>query len=86
MELNWVELVGYAGTTATIATYSMRTIVPLRIAGILSSLFFIAYALLVGVSPLLMTELVLLPINCWRLCEAVRPKLSSRRLRPALLG
>lgn len=73
LDFNWVELIGYAGTAATVATYSMRTIVPLRIAGIMSSFFFISYALLVGVLPMLVTELVILPINCWRLYQVLRP-------------
>ncbi len=73
MELNWIELIGYCGTTATVATYSMRTLVPLRAAGILSSIFFIVYALLAGVWPMLLTELVILPINCWRLYQMMRP-------------
>lgn len=73
MDMNWVEFIGYAGTTATVATYSMRTIIPLRVAGILSSIFFITYALIIGVLPMLVTELVILPINCWRLYQVIRP-------------
>ena len=69
----WIEAIGYAGTAATVATYSMRTIIPLRIAGILSSLFFITYALISGVLPMLVTELIILPINCYRLYQILRP-------------
>lgn len=73
MDFNWVEMVGYCGTAATVATYSMRTIIPLRVAGILSSAFFISYAVITGVLPMLVTELVILPINCWRLYQVMRP-------------
>ncbi len=83
MEFQWVELVGYAGTAATIATYSMRTIVPLRIAGIVSSLFFIAYASILGIWPMLATELVILPLNCLRLFQIVR---MMRQIRAAAHG
>ena len=76
-DLGWVECIGYGGTLATVATYSMRNIVPLRIAGILSSLFFICYALLVGVWPMLVTEMVIQPINCWRLYQVLRPARAS---------
>lgn len=69
----WIEAIGYAGTAATVATYSMRTIVPLRIAGILSSLFFITYAVIGGIWPMVLTEMIILPINCWRLYEVLRP-------------
>ena len=72
MDSNFIEAIGYCGTLATVATYSMRSIVPLRIAGILSSIFFIAYAAIMGVWPMLLTEFVILPINCWRLYEVLR--------------
>lgn len=69
----WIEAIGYAGTAATVATYSMRTIVPLRLAGILSSVFFITYAVISGIWPMLLTELIILPINCFRLYQHLRP-------------
>ena len=72
MGSEWIEAIGYAGTAATVATYSMRTIIPLRIAGILSSLFFIAYATIAGVLPMLVTEFIILPINCYRLYQILR--------------
>lgn len=72
MHFQWVELIGYAGTAATVATYSMKSIVPLRMAGIVGSFFFISYALIVGIWPMLMTELVILPINCARLLQELK--------------
>jgi CRP/FNR family transcriptional regulator, cyclic AMP receptor protein len=72
VDTSFIEAIGYCGTLATVATYSMRSLVALRIAGILSSLFFIAYAATMGVWPMLLTELVILPINCWRLYQVLR--------------
>jgi hypothetical protein len=72
MEHFWVEAIGYGGTVFTIASYSMRTIIPLRIAGILSSVFFIAYGLLMQLWPMLLTELVILPLNILRLIQMFR--------------
>ncbi len=72
MEINWIELIGYGGTVATIATYSMKTIVPLRIAGIVGSFFFIAYASIQGIWPMLATELVILPLNMFRLYQILK--------------
>lgn len=72
MELNWIELIGYGGTVATIATYSMKTIVPLRIAGIIGSFFFITYASIQGIWPMLATELVILPLNLFRLYQILK--------------
>ncbi len=72
MTFDWIEAIGYCGTLATFVSYSMRTIVPLRIASILSSMFFITYALIQGVWPMLATELVLLPLNGLRLAQEAR--------------
>ena len=44
MEIDWIELVGYAGTVFTIFAYGMRHLVPLRICAILSSLAFLLWA------------------------------------------
>jgi len=72
LTFDWIEIIGYCGTAATIATYSMKTIVPLRVAGIVSSFLFIAYASINGIWPMLATELVILPLNCLRLYQILR--------------
>lgn len=65
------EIIGYLGTACTIASYSMRTIIPLRILGILSSVFFLVYGALIGSWPILITEAVLLPLNLLRLKQVL---------------
>lgn len=82
METQLIEAIGYCGTLATVATYSMRSIIPLRIASIASSLFFIVYAAVMGVWPMLLTEFVILPINCLRLIQALK-EVDSAGLRAA---
>ncbi len=72
MDWHWIELIGYGGTAATVASYSMKTIIPLRIAGIISSLFFMAYAVFISAWPMLATELLILPLNCLRLYQLLR--------------
>jgi hypothetical protein len=69
MEFNWIEAVGYAGTGFTILGYGMRNLIPLRIAGILSSLAFLTYGMLTHSYPLVLMEVLLLPINTYRLLE-----------------
>jgi CRP/FNR family cyclic AMP-dependent transcriptional regulator len=69
MSLTWLEAIGYCGTLATLISYSMRTIIPLRIASIMSSVFFITYGTLSGLWPILATELILLPLNGIRLMQ-----------------
>ena len=72
MTFNWLEAIGYCGTLATFVSYSMRTIVPLRVASIMSSVFFVAYASFSRLWPILATELMLLPLNLIRLSQDMK--------------
>ena len=67
MQMDWIEAVGWLASLLTIATYSMNTMIPLRLFAIASSVGFIFYALALQIWPLLAMELVLLPINAYRL-------------------
>ena len=51
------------------ATMLMRTMVPLRVFGIVSALFFMAYGALAGAMSTFFMYLLLLPINSWRLVQ-----------------
>lgn len=64
---HWIEILGYIASGLTIGCYAARTMIPLRILAILSTLAFGIYALSIGSIPLLITELILLPINAVRL-------------------
>lgn len=67
-----IDLVGYAAATAVAATYSMKTMIPLRVAGIVSNVLFICYGALSGTVPVLILHLVLLPLNSWRLHQMLQ--------------
>lgn len=67
--MGWIEAIGWLASLATVAAYSVNTMMPLRILAILSSVFFAVYAILIQSWPLLGMELVLLPINCYRLWQ-----------------
>lgn len=64
-----IEIIGWVASLATIAAYTVNTMMPLRILAIVSSLCFAVYAILIQSWPLLGMELVLLPINCFRLWQ-----------------
>jgi CRP/FNR family transcriptional regulator, cyclic AMP receptor protein len=63
------EAIGYLGAVLVVATYSMRTMVPLRVAGIASNVILIAYGYFGRAYPTLVLHLILLPLNVWRLRE-----------------
>jgi CRP/FNR family cyclic AMP-dependent transcriptional regulator len=67
-----VDLLGYAASAAVLATFCMRTMIPLRIAGIISNVFFIAYGYFDHLPPVLLLHVVLLPVNLLRLVEFQR--------------
>jgi CRP/FNR family cyclic AMP-dependent transcriptional regulator len=70
--MQWIETFGYLGALMTLTTFSMKTMLHLRIAGIVSNLVFIAYGVLGHVYPVLMLHLALLPLNVWRLRQLLQ--------------
>lgn len=63
---NWIEAVGWAASLLTIATYSMNTMIPLRIFAIGSSFCFLIYSFVLQLWPMFAMDLILLPINLYR--------------------
>lgn len=78
-----VELFGYLGGLLTLATFSMKTMLRLRVVGIAANVAFITYGLVGQVYPVLMLHLALLPMNVWRLRELLR---LTRRIDEAATG
>lgn len=74
---HWIEAVGWLASILTVASYSVATMLPLRLLAIASSVCFAAYAFTLQLWPLLAMELILLPINLYRLWQvlALRGKL-----------
>jgi CRP/FNR family transcriptional regulator, cyclic AMP receptor protein len=65
----WIEAIGYAAAASTLAAFWMRTMIPLRVAGITANFFFIAYGYFGALYPPLVLHLVLLPLNVVRLYQ-----------------
>jgi hypothetical protein len=61
------NMMALMGAIFFVATLMVRTIVPLRIIGIISNLFFITYGALAGAVPTFLLYLLSLPINVIRL-------------------
>ena len=75
------DLLGYAASGAVLATFLMRTMVPLRIIAILSNILFVAFGYIQHIYPVLFLHTALLPINTWRLVMVQRapPGVSAAR-------
>ncbi|HWV51271.1 Crp/Fnr family transcriptional regulator [Pseudorhodoplanes sp.] len=61
------EWLGYVASAFVFTTFSMKTMVPLRVIAISSNVLFIAYGYLHPAYPVLLLHLLLLPLNYWRL-------------------
>src|SRR5262245_54172634 len=65
--INTANMLALGGAIFYVATLMMRTIVPLRVIGIISIAFFIAYGVVAGAVSTLLLYLLSLPINVIRL-------------------
>ncbi len=67
MMLSWIDVLGYAASGLTLATFAQRSMVPMRILAIVANVCFIGYGAMGVYLPVLILHLVLLPINLVRL-------------------
>ncbi|WP_297768660.1 cyclic nucleotide-binding domain-containing protein [uncultured Roseovarius sp.] len=66
-----IEAVGWLAVAFKLATFSMNSMIWLRVLVILSSVCFIIYSALFQIWPLLAIEVILLSINAYRLYELI---------------
>ena len=64
--------IGFLASALVLATLSMKDTINLRIVAICSNVAFIAYALVLNLMPILVLHVILLPLNGWRLAQALR--------------
>lgn len=67
--MSWQEYAGYVGSFLMFSTFWMKTMIPLRVAGIAANTAMIIYALLGGLYPILAMQLMMLPVNFYRLFQ-----------------
>ena len=65
------DLTGFLASALVLAAFFARDIVPLRTLALCSNLAFLAYGLRLGLAPVWMLHALLLPVNCWRLAQAL---------------
>ena len=78
-----IEIIGYLGAALMVATLGMRTMIPLRVTGIASSIVQIIFATLAGITPMLLQHGILLPMHIYRLFQQMR---LVRRFKEAALS
>jgi hypothetical protein len=63
------DTLGWLAASLTLVTFSMRTMMPLRISAVASNVFFILYGWQAALTPVFALHCVLLPFNLFRLGE-----------------
>jgi hypothetical protein len=84
------DVLGYAASSAVLASFLMRSMVPLRLVAILSNMLFLSYGYLADIHPVFLLHAALLPINLVRLAThqdgAVLNRLRQISFAPAAAG
>ena len=69
MRINWIELSGYLASALVFLAFYMKTMIPLRLIGMLSNVAFMTYGLGEHLYPVFILHAILLPLNCLRLFQ-----------------
>ena len=64
--------IGYVASALVLVAFGMKDMVNLRIVAICSNIAFITYGIALGLLPVLILHVVLLPLNGWRLMGAMK--------------
>jgi CRP/FNR family cyclic AMP-dependent transcriptional regulator len=70
--MNWIEAAGYLASALVLATFCMKTMIPLRCAAVCSNVAFIVYGFYDHLYPVLILHMILLPLNIWRAVQLLR--------------
>jgi hypothetical protein len=68
----WIAILGYVASASVLMTFCMSTMIPLRVAGIVSNVLFSTFGGLAHIYPIMILHLVLLPVNTIRLMQIQR--------------
>jgi hypothetical protein len=68
----WVDVIGYAGTAVFLVSYAMNGIIKLRTIGLFASAILLTFGVLKGSYPVIVEELLLIPIDLYGLYKMIR--------------
>ncbi len=69
--MNHWDAIGYCAAGMVFVAFGMKDMIPLRIVAMLSNVAFVAYGLGLHLPPVWLLHAVLLPLNGWRLVQAL---------------
>lgn len=77
--MGYIDWLGWVAALLTLATFSMKTMIPLRAIAIVSNIAFMSYGALAEIYPVIALHSTLLPFNCIRLLQMRRLVASARK-------
>lgn len=66
-----IDVLGYAASVLVFLTFYMKDMLSLRAAALCSNACFLAYGLSMKLGPVIALHAALIPINIWRLAQAL---------------
>src|SRR5262245_65461546 len=81
MTMNTWEAIGYVASTLVLTAFGLLSIMPLRVVACCSNLVFIIYGLGLDLTPIWSLHAALLPMNAWRLVQALEVDRKLHALR-----
>jgi hypothetical protein len=82
-QINAIDVLGLAAGALVLATFYLKTMIPLRVVAITSNIAFAAYGMLAGAIPIVILHCLLLPLNVLRLYQM---RVLIRRVKHAARG
>ena len=70
--MSYASDIGFIASALVLAAFGMKDMVNLRVVAMCSNVAFIAYALVLNLLPILVLHVILLPLNGWRLAQALQ--------------
>jgi hypothetical protein len=70
--MTWVEGLGWVGAALAVGSAAMKTIIPLRCLGIAMNVISLVSAIATLNLPVLLTNVILLPLNSYRLVQMIK--------------
>ncbi|WP_163560399.1 cyclic nucleotide-binding domain-containing protein [Halomonas sp. NO4] len=75
----WIEMLGWLAAALNLCAYGVKTMLPLRMLAVASSLCFLVYSVVNSIYPTMMMHLLLLPLNSARLFQLLIQYRKARR-------
>jgi CRP/FNR family cyclic AMP-dependent transcriptional regulator len=72
------DATGYLASGLVVVAFCLKDIIPLRVVALISNVAFLIYGIGLGLVPVCLLHAILLPVNSWRLWDAIACRCKGR--------